>query len=69
MLLWCLNQTRWCWRGGSVRCSGVGGVVLLDVVVFAVVGGSWFCLFAVVWFWFFASGFVGVVLVVCGGGF
>jgi hypothetical protein len=44
-------------------------VVLLDVVVFAVVGGSWFCLFAVVWFWLFASGFVGVVLVVCGGGF
>jgi hypothetical protein len=31
-------------------CGGVGGVVLLDAVVFAVVGGSWFCLFAVVWY-------------------
>jgi hypothetical protein len=37
-------------------------VVLLDVVVFAVVGGSWFCLFAVVWFWFFASAMVLLVL-------
>jgi hypothetical protein len=39
-------------------CGGVGGVVLLD----AVVGGSWFCFFAVVWYWFFASAMVLLVL-------
>jgi hypothetical protein len=52
-------------------CGGVGGVVLLDAVVFAVVGGSWFCFFCsgLVLVFCFSNGFVGVVLLVCGGGF